>query len=80
MAEDDDVQTAVSLILVLGDRIRHMLNESAVEHWILAYIDVSVYELIIFLFVYFFLIPVTYYSFIIDSPLADVVYAILRPW
>ncbi|EFX79073.1 hypothetical protein DAPPUDRAFT_52862 [Daphnia pulex] len=39
MAEDGDVQTAVSLILVLGDRIRHMLNESAVEHWILAYID-----------------------------------------
>lgn len=39
MAEDGDVQTAVSLLLVLGDRVRHLLNESAVEHWILAYID-----------------------------------------
>ena len=53
MAEDGDVQTAVSLILVLGDRIRHLLNESAVEHWILAYIDVSVYQLFLspFLFI-----------------------------
>ena len=39
MAEDGDVQTAVTLVLVLGERIRHLLNESAVEHWILAYID-----------------------------------------
>lgn len=39
MAEEGDVQTAVTLILVLGDRIRHLLNEAAVEHWILAYID-----------------------------------------
>lgn len=46
MAEEGDVQTAVSLILVLGDRIRHLLNEAAVEHWILGYIDVSLLNLI----------------------------------
>lgn len=39
LADEGDVQTAVCLILVLGDRIRHSLNESAVEHWFLSYID-----------------------------------------
>ena len=39
-AEEGDVQTAVTLVLVLGDRIRHLLNDSAVEHWFFSYIDV----------------------------------------
>lgn len=39
LADEGDVQTSVSLLLVLGDKVRHLLNESAVEHWFLSYID-----------------------------------------
>lgn len=39
LADEGDVQTAVTLILVLGDRIRPTINESALEHWFFSYID-----------------------------------------
>jgi WD repeat-containing protein 24 len=39
LAEEGDVQTVVTLILILGDRIRNLLNDASAEHWFLSYID-----------------------------------------
>lgn len=39
LAEEGDVQTAVTLVLVLGDRIRSLINEAALEHWFFSYLD-----------------------------------------
>ena len=39
LAEEGDVQTCVTLVLILGDRVRHLLNDAQVEHWFVSYID-----------------------------------------
>ena len=39
LADEGDVQTAVTMILVLGERISPHLNENAIEHW---YFDLSI--------------------------------------
>ncbi|KAM6378885.1 GATOR2 complex protein WDR24 [Pluvialis apricaria] len=38
-AEQGDVQTAVSVLIVLGDRIRKEIDEQTQEHWYTSYID-----------------------------------------
>ncbi|XP_007903057.1 GATOR complex protein WDR24 isoform X2 [Callorhinchus milii] len=39
-AEQGDVQMAVSVLIVLGDRIRKEIDEQTQEHWYTSYIDV----------------------------------------
>ena len=34
LADEGDVQTVVTMILVLGERIIPLLNENAIEHWL----------------------------------------------
>ena len=34
LADEGDVQTAVTMILALGERIIPLLNENAIEHWL----------------------------------------------
>ncbi|XP_043203975.1 GATOR complex protein WDR24-like [Amphibalanus amphitrite] len=38
-AVDGDVQTAVSVMVVLGDRLRPHLQSAAAEHWCMAYLE-----------------------------------------
>ncbi|XP_056594885.1 GATOR complex protein WDR24 isoform X1 [Triplophysa dalaica] len=38
-AEQGDVQTAVSVLIVLGERIRKEIDELTQEHWYMSYID-----------------------------------------
>ncbi|KAL7643630.1 UNVERIFIED_CONTAM: hypothetical protein RMT77_005613 [Armadillidium vulgare] len=35
-----DVQMSVTLIIVLGDRIKNFIDEAVVEHWFMSYIDI----------------------------------------
>ncbi|XP_031570799.1 GATOR complex protein WDR24-like [Actinia tenebrosa] len=38
-AEEGDVQMSASLLIVLGDRIRHKIDEQTQELWLMSYID-----------------------------------------
>jgi len=39
LADEGDVQTVVTMILVLGERIIPLLNENAIEHWFFSYLN-----------------------------------------